>query len=448
MFRTELEAHSKEEVRLFVEKHRSDILPKLKYLKDYYKGEHEILNKTIDDPSKPNNKLVNNYSKYITDMNVGYFVGVPISYTNTDDKLMKALDEINDYNDEQLVNLEIAKEASIAGLAYEVLYSDKDSKPRFKKLDAKNTFVVRDNTLEDNIVYGVYYRVTKDAKHTEIIYADVYETNKIYHYSIKAGNITLDDEEEHFFGDVPINPYFNNEEHMGDFATVISLIDGYNKTQSNTLDDMDQFTDAYLMLKDMNGTTSDDVKDMKNNRILLVDEKGDAKWLVKDINDAWVENYKTRLDEDIHKFSNTPALDSNGAAGSKTTIEIKMKLLGMEQNRVNKERYFKKSLQRRIEMLVNFLNIKGANYDYLTVKPVFTANIPQNAVELAALAKDLVGVVSDETLLSNLPMVEDVQEEMKRKKQEDAEKEEKFKKLIPINTNHTNLKGNKPGNSN
>jgi len=447
VFRTELEAHEKEEVRKFIEQHRSNILPKLKFFKDYYKGEHEILNKTVTDPNKPNNQLVNNYSKYITDMNVGYFVGKPITYTNTDDKLMKALDELNEYNDEQLVNLEIAKDASITGLAYEVIYSDQNSKVRFKKLDVKNTFVVRDNTLEDNIVYGVYYRLTKDAKHTEIIHADVYESNKIYHYTIKSGNIILEDEEDHFFGEVPINPYFNNEEHMGDFSTVISLIDAYNKSQSNTLDDMDQFTDAFLMLKNMNGTTGEDVKDMKTNRVLLVDEEGDAKWLVKDINDSWIENYKTRLDKDIHKFSSTPALDGDGAAGSKTTIEIKMKLLAMEQNRVNKERYFKKSLQRRIEMIVNFLNVKGANYDYLTIKPVFTANIPQNAVELAALAKDLIGVVSDETLLSNLPMVDDVQEELKRKKSEDKEKEEAFKKLIPKNTKQTNLKGKNDSNS-
>lgn len=38
---------------------------------------------------------------------------------------------------------------------------------------------------------------------------------------------------------------------------------------------------------------------------MLLDDD-DARWLIKEVNDAWVENYKDRVRRDIHKLSYTP----------------------------------------------------------------------------------------------------------------------------------------------
>ena len=42
----------------------------------------------MKDASKPNNKIANAYASYITDTQVGYFIGEPISYTSNDDTLL------------------------------------------------------------------------------------------------------------------------------------------------------------------------------------------------------------------------------------------------------------------------------------------------------------------------------------------------------------------------
>ena len=42
---------------------------------------------------------------------------------------------------------------------------------------------------------------------------------------------------------------------------------------------------------------------------------------------------------------------------------------------------------------------------------MFTRSIPANETELVTMAKSLYGIVSEETLLSLLPFVEDVQQE-------------------------------------
>jgi SPP1 family phage portal protein len=82
----------------------------------------------MKDPAKPNNKIANAYASYITDTLTGYFIGEPITYTSIDDKLLQELTMIFEYNDEADENAELAKTASIYGVAYEMLYFNKEDK--------------------------------------------------------------------------------------------------------------------------------------------------------------------------------------------------------------------------------------------------------------------------------------------------------------------------------
>ena len=74
---------------------------------------------------------------------------------------------------------------------------------------------------------------------------------------------------------------------------------------------------------------------------------------------------------------------------------------------------------RRIELLCNFLNIKSNNIGlYTEIQPVFTRNKPQNEVELANMVKGLYGILSDETLISILPFIENSNEEIEKRHKE------------------------------
>ena len=76
---------------------------------------------------------------------------------------------------------------------------------------------------------------------------------------------------------------------------------------------------------------------------------------------------------------------------------------------------------RRIELLCNFLNIATNDLMlYTDIQPVFTRNKPKNDVELANMVKSLYGILSDETLISILPFIENSKEEIEKR---DLEKE-------------------------
>nr|DAM39208.1 MAG TPA: PORTAL PROTEIN [Caudoviricetes sp.] len=419
MYRTNKDELSIEDIQKFIKKHKAETIRYIK-LQKYYEGKHDILDHTSRD-GQPNNKIVNPYPKYITDMLVGYFVGQPISYTSKEEGgLLDDLQAIFDYSDEQEENLELAKICSIKGKAYELLYRDEDARIRFNEFGPDQMFVIYDMTISPSIKFAIrYYDVGEG--NDKITYAEVYNKEACTLYKGKDSDLSLEQITPHTFKDVPVVEYVNNKEEQGDFEQVITLIDAYNKAQSNTLNDMDQFTDAYLILVNMAGTDSERIDELKRNRVMLLDDDGDAKWLIKEINDAWVENYKDRVRRDIHKFSYTPDMQDESFGNNLSGVSIRYKILAMEQIRSNKERKFKKGLQRRIELICNSLSLEKDIDLFTNINIKFANTLPQNIYELSQTIKNLSPYLSSETLLNQLPFVENAKEELEKKKAEDEE---------------------------
>ena len=74
-----------------VNKHNSNEGARIRKLNNYYKAKQDILKRTMKDPTKPNNKLVNPSANYITDVMVGYFMGAPVSYSSLDEDALNEL---------------------------------------------------------------------------------------------------------------------------------------------------------------------------------------------------------------------------------------------------------------------------------------------------------------------------------------------------------------------
>lgn len=409
-----------EYLQKIISKHDSEVRPKLKKLKEYYLSNHAIGNRMLKDPTKPNNKLANPYGNYITDMFVGYFVGEPIGYKSNDDRALEELQMLLTYNDEQDHNAELAKNASIYGRAYELLYYDQDKSLRFKVIESDSVIMIYDRSIEQELLYAIryftYYSLEKDDDETLV---EVYGRDKVRIYKGHYHNegLVLVDEYPHFFGQVPVIEYRNNDDMIGDYELIVSLIDAYDKLESDSLNDFEYFCDAYLALYGMEAD-EEEIKKMKENRVMLLDLNAKAEWLIKNGNDTQIENLKTRIDADIHKFSKCPALTDEQFSSNASGVAMRYKLTGMENVTAIKERKFKRGLQRRIELISNILSIKGTVFDWRAIEIVFTRNLPTNEDELADTINKLRGMVSNETLISLLPFVDDVQKELEKLKSE------------------------------
>ena len=316
-------------IKKIVDKHRTGELPRLEKLYRYYETKNDILNRQMADSTKPNNKIANAYANLITSTLIGYFVGEPISYTADDDNVLSELQMLFEYNDEADENAELAKQASIYGVAYELLYMEKQDEGmgrpmlRFHALDTRECIPIYDDTIEKDLIAFIrYYTVEDILTGKEKLVVELITDTEINRYeSGIAGGLVFVESNIHYFGMVPIAVYKNNEELMGDFEPVLSLIDAYDTMESDTVNDFDYFVDAYLALYGFTAD-SDDIVKMKENRVLLMDEGTNAEWLIKNTDDQNTENMKVRLDKDIHKFSHCPDMSDENFAGNSSGVAI------------------------------------------------------------------------------------------------------------------------------
>lgn len=429
MFRTEQEKLSIKTALQFINEHKQKI-NRYKKLEDYYNGKHAIT-KREKEFGKPNHKVINNYPKYITDMLTGNFMGLEVKYSALTEDVKWLVDElinIFNINTEKRENFKLAKTCSIKGDCFEVLYINSDGNIKFRKIEPESCFLVFDNTIENTLLHAIRYYadelIDENGLKKKIEYVEIYDSEEVRFFQNSGTGYQLTDSYYHSFGEVPIIHYVNNEEMSGDFEHSISNIDAYNLAQSNTLNDMEDFSDAYLILTNMLATDGEDIDKAKRDKVFLLDEEGKAEWLIKQVNDVWVENMKTRLNNDIHKFSFTPDMTDENFGNNVSGVSLRYKLLAMEQLRKTKEGYFEQALKRRIQLITNVLTKKynvNKEFSFKDIEIKFNNSLPQNELELAQIIQMLTPLLSEETLISKLPDVADPLSEIEKKKKEEEE---------------------------
>ena len=374
------------------------------------------MKKQATDLGKPCNKVVVNYCYNIVQNYRGYLTGIDIAYSS--DKDIDQVFEVLNYNDVKQEDSNYLQDALVYGCAYEIAYIDEWGKHRFKTLDPKNVIPIYDDTLDQDLVYCIRFWSNKIAD-KDFYIVEVYSQSEIKTYKSDMGFQTFElvKEEPHYFGMVPITVFELNNDRVSIFDQIMTLQDAYNKLLSAEVDDFESFADAYLVLKGMMGTDPADLADMKRNRALLLDNDAEASYLTKNISDTQIQNMLNNINDNIHKIANSPDFNSDKFM-AQTGIAMRFKLVQFENASSAIEAEMRKALQRRIELICAIGNIKGDNLRCDDVKITFTRNLPTNLTETAQVVNSLRGLVSDQTLLSLLPFVEDSQAELDRLNQQ------------------------------
>ena len=387
-------------------------LPKLIKSYKYYKGEQAITLKQPTDTGKPANKIITNFCHTITDTYEGYLTGVPIQYSNDNfDEILNILK----YNDVKNEDGEFLRQGLIFGRSFEICYIDEDKKQRFRTLDPRECIAVYDNTLKNNVLYVIrFWRSDMFDKSNEEYIVEVYgaQSTKRYKSNVGFSSFTLIEEVPNFYGQCPITVFSLNTEEESIFHNIMSLQDAYNTLLSSEIDDWESFCDAYMILKGA-AIDEEDMEDMKKHRLLIMDTDAEAQYLTKDVNDAQIRNMLQLVNDNIHKIACCPDF-SQESFGTSSGIALRYRLLGFENNAAAIESNFKMALQRRIELLCSIIQLTGGEALWRDVKITFYRNLPINLEETSTIVNNLRGLVSDETLLSQIPFISDVEEEMKK----------------------------------
>lgn len=390
--------------------------PTLTNYYNYYKGTQAIMSKQATDVGKPCNKIVSNYCYNIVQNYSGYLTGVNIAYHSPID--ISEIIKVLNYNDYKSEDTELLRQALIYGRAFEVAYIDLDSQIRFKLFDTRECIPVYDTTIDENLKYVIRYYKINMYNDKDEYFVEVYSDEKTDYYKSQAGYgaLTLLSSEPNYFNQVPVTVFSLNKEEESIFDKVMTLQDAYNKLISSEVDDFEAFCDSYLVLKNCYAEP-EDIQKMKENRVLLLGDGADAMYLTKNISDTQIENMLTKINDTIHKIANSPDFNDEKLL-AQSGIAMRYKLVGFENNASAIEGQMKKALQKRIELICEVLHLTGTDEDWRDIEIIFTRNLPVNVVEIAQVVNQLRGIVSDETLLAQIPFISDATAEYEKVKEQ------------------------------
>ncbi len=371
-------------------------------LRRYYEGRHDIASRARLS-GLPNNRLSHAYPRYIAQVSASYLLGEPVRLFGPEPGAT-ALRQLLLRASADSIDIDLAIDQAVYGRAVSLCYEEKDKNPYVCCLSPQNAFVVYDDTVAHNPLFGVY--LTGQGREREL---SVYTDKLVITWPHQSGTPYV---LPHPFKSLPMVEYQNGADGHGDFEDVLSLIDAYNLLSCDRLNDRQQFSDALLVLTGVMGIDTlggDEASAMERLRqektLALPDASAKAEWLVKNPQESDIEVLRKAIKEDIHKFSMTPDFSDERFSGNSSGIAIKYKLFNFDNRVKLKERYFITGLRERARAFCGWLKTRQGldiNADELVF--TLTRRLPVNELERAQSIRTLSGILPEETLRFHSPL--------------------------------------------
>ncbi len=378
----------------------------------------------FEDTDAINNRINNDFFSEIVDFKTGYFAGVPIaySYSNTQDakdeigeslrdEAHKAISDFITRNNMYDVDMETTKYASICGYSGRLLYLD-DGIERVMPI-APYEAAILSNTDISEPKYAVRYYTTTAIDGTVYYKVAFYGPDSIKHYegtSYYSLTELVDKEERNMYDTCTLQGIANNKELVGDAEKVLELIDTYDRNISDASNDLESFSNAYMVIENLM-LDDNDIERAQANGILQVNTgayNGKVYFLTKDMSDTYMSNQLARIEKNIYRFSKTPNL-SDEAFGTASGVALKFKLTGLEAKCGMFQAKMVSAGVYMFKALANSLAKKTIKIEPLQVIMDFSRNFPLDLLSEAQAVGQLIstGVVSKRTAISQLSFVDD-----------------------------------------
>lgn len=389
------------------------VRPERQRLYDYYRGEQSV-DKGETVRGRPDNRLRAPFPRYITEVHTGYFLGLPptVAYGGAAGARYAALSRELDLPH---LYFDLGRDLSICGAGFALVWAERGG-VKVCRCDPCGCFAIRSGDAGAPLLAAVRLFASGRGETRGVLYT----VERLVPFVWDGTGVTLGAAEENLLHTIPLLPFYNNCQGVGDFAMVTGLVDAYNVLLSGALDDMQSVANAFLALYGMQGTTQRDIEQANRSRILSLSEGGRAEFVVKNLNHEALGQLEVNLRRSILQLSMTPDLCDEHFAGNSSGVALQYKLWGIEQVRAAKERNFTDGLRALLAVLTEGERLLGRSVDLTGGEVTFYKNLPQDNAALAETLLSLSPLLSRQTILENLPWVADAQEELRRRAAENG----------------------------
>lgn len=352
-----------------------------------------------------------NFIKKFVKEEVSYSVGNEINYTSHSGNT-KIIDMLRTNTAHWKVDHDttLAKNMLIYSTAYELYYIDKDAQFCSRIISPRHGIAYTDEC--DNIIFFLHiYRKPYDNNKQ---YIDIYTDSEIIHCDETFTEIS--NRTPHPFGCVPVGIANISDEGWLDtlYGDIKSLQDGYSTNLSDISSEITEFRNAYLAINNLK-LNDEQLADMKKKGIIQTTGKdGSINWLIKNINDTFIQNTLTTLEDKIYQLSNH--INSNEKMSSNTSsLALKSRLISLIDKCKLNEKALQNCVKTRLKMLFCYINgLKNTSYDYRDIDIKFTPNIPSDDLVMSQIVTALGDKLSNETALSLFSFISSPANEVKK----------------------------------
>lgn len=386
----------------------------------YYKGDTDAIRKYLFVTERSNLKINLNYIKKFIKEEVAYTLGNDITYESRteNENVVKDIEYYTAHWNE-LHDTDLMKYLLIFTKVYELYYIDDNADFCSKIIKPTEGYAYYDESSKKVLFFIHSFKNDFD---TTTSYIDVYTADKIYHFDGKFNEISAST--PNIFGEVPVSIGELTEEGYDDslYKDLKGLQDAFETNLSDIGNEISDFRNAYLLFKNCQ-IDENEVDDMKKLGVIqLPGDKADSKWLIKEINDTFIQNTLNRYEDTMYQLAchinHNEKMQSNLSG-----IALRSRLIVLENKCSLQIKAHKNIVKNRIRFLFKYLDIKKNKiYDYKDVKALYTPNIPSDDLATAQmLAQIPEGIISKDTARGRFSFVNNTVAEAEKVKQEQDE---------------------------
>lgn len=453
----------------------------------YYEGDHDVIHRKrtmIGEDGKletvenlPNNRIVDNQYAKMVNQKANYLFGKPFTLNGGDgtDEYIERLKKIFDKKFMRILK-NAGKAAYNGGIAWLYPYYTDRCEFAFRLFPAYEIlpFWKDSEHTELDFFVRLYVSVAYDGNQRRYIErVEVYDLNGVHLYILDGGklipdivnnesadlpHVTLMDESGKIqafnWQRVPLIPLKVNEQETPLIKRVKSLQDGINVMLSDFENNMQEDArNTILVLKNYDGTNLGEFrKNLATYGAVKVRYDGDTKGGVETLEiTVNAENYKTIVE--IFKkalIENAMGYDAKDdrLSGAPNQMNIQSMYSDIDTDANDTEAEAQATMD-DIFWFINchLMNTGQGDFEGLedSVDVVFNRDMLMNEGEIIDNCQKSQGIISDETIISMHPWVDDPQLEMERlKKQKEEAQKEMMAQYDPFGMQNQNTNGDNP----
>ena len=356
------------------------------------------------------------------------------------DEFKTIIDYVNDYNDLGDFFLQICLDYFSTGACRWLNYETEENEQVFARVPSWQCELIYDYSTPVQVIGAVQYYVTRDNDGNNVQNAIITTLNSKRYF--RDGQPNKDEYVEDISQRQDVNwylvPFYGCESTTGAlFENVIDLIEKLEQCIENTSNIM-QYNDAGCKLKITGFTPQNPVLDsegninqerVKEDNALLnakvfytPDQSGDIAWITKTIDSQSVELMNKTLLDYVLMLTFIPNITDEGFTNADSNKALMKKFFGLQTSQQETIKALQKELLRMWENLTDRINQeKNRKFDFRDIQITINTSIPTDDSEIVDNWLKLRGLISEATILENLPYDLDVESELKKKKEEDNE---------------------------